>query len=185
LGFATLTASVISTLAVDAPAGSAMASLMPVVLAVMTNLRTALQAAAPAVPPAAVLLAFLWPSSAQARCLWLEKDGTTCKLGEHFAAIVPVVALDLKTGQAVAGVEAKALGICHGLTWQPTKWYASGLDVCANFQLGQATPNTYGVSLLAFVADYGSIGVGTIGTQGPDGIVWHGMLYLAPRMPIQ
>lgn len=113
-------------------------------------------------------------------CLLHEKDGKTCALSEHFSAIVPMFAIDLRHGDLVAGLDA-GLGICRGLTFGPTSWWASGLDLCASFRDSHDEPYRYAFSLLGFLADYGAAGAGLVNTGG----TWSFFAYFAPRLPVQ
>jgi hypothetical protein len=118
----------------------------------------------------------------------------TCKLSAHASAVLPAVSLDLKTGNMAAGVDVVPLGLCYGLTYKPTLWYASGADLCVQAKLASSSPNQLGFALMLNLADYLSAGIGTLATQehgtAADGtpttsLVWHGMFYLSPRLPIQ
>ena len=113
-------------------------------------------------------------------CLTHEADGKTCSLSEHFSAIVPMFTIDLRSGSLSSGVDA-GLGACRGLTFNPTRWWSSGVDACVSFHAGQNEPYRYAFSLLGFFANYGAAGAGVVNTSG----AWGFFAYVAPRLPVQ
>jgi len=119
------------------------------------------------------------------RCFTYEADGKTCKVSERFSGILPVVALNLATGAASGGVGAVPVGVCHGVTYKPAMWWASGVDLCAVAKFGTSSPNSYGVSFHIFAADYGSIGIGPLGQQVDGKLVWQWWLFFSGRLPVQ
>jgi hypothetical protein len=120
------------------------------------------------------------------RVVAYEADGKTPRLSAHGSAVLPTLAVDLKTGTMAAGVDVVPLGLCYGLTYKPTAWYASGADVCVQARIAESPePNQLGFALMLNLADYLSAGVGALGTQSSGRLVWHGMFYLSPRLPIQ
>ncbi len=109
----------------------------------------------------------------------------TCKLNAHGSAVLPSLVIDLKTGQMAAGIDVVPAGFCYGMTYKPTQWYASGADICVQTRLASSLPNQVGFALMLNAADYASFGFGTMGTQVKGSLVWHGMVYFSPRLPIQ
>jgi hypothetical protein len=149
------------------------------------------------VPPAvgAVLLfvgALLLPTTARADandpatggCLTSNDDGT-CKASFQLSVALPVAVVDLKTGGFQGGANALTLGPCYGVTYQPDRWYASGVDLCASASVGTSTPNVYRGALMLHFAKLGSAGIGTQGQQFDGRLVWHALLLFAPRVPVQ
>ena len=113
-------------------------------------------------------------------CLVHETDGKTCKVSEHFSAIVPMFIIDLRRGNLATGLDA-GLGVCRGLTFGPTKWWSSGFDLCASFHAGKDEPYRYAFSFLGFMANYGAAGAGVVNADGD----WEFFAYVAPRLPVQ
>lgn len=119
-------------------------------------------------------------------CITYEADGVTCRLSAGASAILPAVAWNLSTGALSGGVEAVALGACYGLTYRPSRWYASGASYCFSTRLGTSEPNQIMPgALMLHVADYGAVGFGVRGTQqAVGGLRWEWWAFFAPRIPI-
>jgi hypothetical protein len=67
-------------------------------------------------------------------CAERNPDNTckVCTLSAHPTVIQPLAAIDLKTSKLSYGLEAVSPGICYGVTYGPSKWYASGAAFCLN-----------------------------------------------------
>jgi hypothetical protein len=119
-------------------------------------------------------------------CVVREADGQTCKLSAHSSVVMPVVAMNLVTGNLAGGLDVVPMGACYGLTYKPGQWYASGVDYCFSARFRQDAPNQISpFALMLNVADYGAAGVGVTGTQDPAGMIWQWSMYFAPRIPLQ
>ena len=112
-------------------------------------------------------------------CVWSNADGVpatantpakpaTCRLVLQPDIIKPLAVVNLATGKLTAGIDSIAVGACFGATYQPGRFYASGLDFCFN-ATGGATPTILFPSAMLHALTYGSIGLGPLCTAGAAG----------------
>lgn len=94
------------------------------------------------------------------------------------------LAINLRTGDAYAGVDAVPLGLCYGLS--APKVYALGVDFCFNAQVSKAAPNRYFPSFMLHFDDYLNAGLGAMGQQraGGDGLFWQWLVLIGGRLPV-
>lgn len=93
------------------------------------------------------------------------------------SAAAAVAAIDLRSGDYLAGAQAVALGPCFGVTFVP--WQLGG-DLCANVQVGKVEPNRYGGSIMAHWRTWFDGGFGAFFVQG-DG--WRLLALIGARAP--
>lgn len=106
-------------------------------------------------------------------CLATNPDGT-CRAVVQPDVVKPVLDINLKTGKVAGGLDVQALGACYGLTYQPTAWYASGLDLCLNITGSQTAPTMIYPTGTLHLINYVSV---TAGPQCLDGTCqWHLLL---------
>lgn len=99
-------------------------------------------------------------------CLTRNSD-KTCALSFNPDLLTALVGINAKTGKAFFG--PTSLGGCYGITYQPEQWYATGFDLCFNWQLSQSSPNVLWPSGAIHVLKYGAVDVGPQCTLGTDG----------------
>ena len=106
-------------------------------------------------------------------CITTNPDGT-CRLVVQPDVVKPVLDLNLKTGKVAGGLDIQALGACYGITYQPTAWYASGIDLCFNVTGSQTAPTMIYPTGTLHLINYVSV---TAGPQCLDGTCqWHLLL---------
>jgi hypothetical protein len=114
-----------------------------------------------------------------------ENPDKTCKVTYLLSMPVPILVVDLNTGDPLVGAAAVSLGPCYGLTFQPERWYAYGADICTSVAISNQSPNSYRGSLMLHFTPLGSVGIGEQGQQIDGKMVWHTLLLFAPRVPVQ
>lgn len=121
----------------------------------------------------------------------LNADGSvrtpaTCKVSFQLSFLTPMAAVNFKTGDALTGANAVALGPCYGFTWQPGRWYGSGADLCLTIREATGEPNRYTGALMLHTARFGAVGVGAQGTQKANsgGVFWQAVGFLALKVPV-
>lgn len=117
-------------------------------------------------------------------CISKNTDGS-CKLSAHPAVLSPLTAIDLKDGKVSYGMQAVALGACYGVTYEPSKWYASGASFCLNTYGGQGVNTTVFPSGVLQLVGWGAVGVGGKCVEGSDGMYCHAILLFGVNVPIQ
>ena len=88
------------------------------------------------------------------------------------SAAITVGEYSLGTGKFSGGIMP---GIGYGLTYQPSKWYATGLALYLAFTVGRGQPNQASPTLLLSFASYVRAGVGAIvqeQVEGPASVSW-------------
>lgn len=127
-------------------------------------------------------------------CIVSNHDGLlhvrapTCRLSVHFSLGLVMTSLDLVTYKAKVGSDAMPVGPCYGITYQPKRWYASGLNVCLSVTAGQDLPSTVFPSVVARFLKWGAFGAGplfTARTGGEQGMSTHWILLSGANVPIQ
>jgi hypothetical protein len=112
----------------------------------------------------------------------------TCALSAHPTVIQPLTAIDLKTSTVLYGLQAVSPGLCYGLTYQPSAWYASGVAVCLNTARTMAG-NTVFPSAVTQLLRWGVAGVGAMCSDNystaKDRLVCHGLLMFGANLPIE
>lgn len=109
-----------------------------------------------------------------------------CKLSAQPTVVLPLSAVDLKTSTLFYGLQAINPGICYGVTYAPTEWYASGGAFCLN--VGRAeTGNIVFPSGIAQLARWGVLGVGSMCSEGFSAskkLTCHALLLFGVNVPI-
>jgi hypothetical protein len=100
-------------------------------------------------------------------CELYKADGTcdVCKVSAHTAIIQPLSAIDLKSGTVYYGLEAVSPGACYGVTYEPTKWYASGGAFCLNVAKTDSGNVVFPSGILQLVK-WGMVGLGDMCSDG-------------------
>ena len=112
----------------------------------------------------------------------------TCRLSVHFSLGLVLTSLDLVTYKARAGSDAVPLGPCYSITYQPKRWYASGLNFCLSVVASQDSPTTVFPSSFVRVLKWGAFGAGPLFTarsNGGSGMFTHWILLTGANIPIQ
>ena len=112
----------------------------------------------------------------------------TCRLSVHFSLGLTMTSFDLVTYKARIGSDAIPVGPCYGITYQPKRWYASGLNFCLNVAASQDSPSTVFPSLIVRLLKWGALGAGplfTSRTNGESGMSTHWIFLTGANVPIQ
>lgn len=112
----------------------------------------------------------------------------TCRLSVHFSLGLTLTSLDLVTYKAKIGSDAIPVGPCYSITYQPKRWYASGLNACLNVAASQDSPSTVFPSVILRLLKWGAFGAGplyTARTNGGTGMFAHWILLTGANVPIQ
>lgn len=113
---------------------------------------------------------------------------TVCKLSAHPAVVQPLAAIDLKSGKLLYGLQAVTPGLCYGLTYAPSEWYASGVNFCLNAGKTEGG-NVVFPSGIAQLARWGVIGMGGMCSENnsSDGksVICHALLMFGANIPIE
>lgn len=113
---------------------------------------------------------------------------TVCKLSAHPAIIQPLMAIDLKTSKLLYGLAAVTPGLCYGLTYKPSAWYASGVNFCLNAGKTEGG-NVVFPSGIVQLARWGVVGMGGMCSENnsTDGenIICHALLMFGANIPIE
>lgn len=161
----------------------------------------------------ALIAVFLWTTRAQAQtpgfvnladpapediwgggCALYNHDGIphvkapTCRLSVHFSLGLTLTSIDLVTYKARIGSDAIPVGPCYSITYQPKRWYASGLNACLNVAASQDSPSTVFPSFILRLLKWGAFGAGplfTARTNGVPGMSTHWILLTGANVPIQ
>ena len=120
----------------------------------------------------------------------IMKDAATgdCVLSAHPTVVQPLAAIDLKSGTLRYGLQAVSPGVCYGVTYAPTRWYASGANFCLNVGKTETGNTVFPSGILQFVK-WGQAGVGSLCSDGwnPTGnsLKCHALLMFGANVPIE
>jgi hypothetical protein len=123
-------------------------------------------------------------------CETYKADGTcdVCKLSAHSSVIQPLAVIDLKDGTLYYGISAVSPGACYGVTYGPTKWYASGGSFCLNIAKTDSGNMVFPSGILQLVK-WGMIGLGGLCSDGystnKDKLVCHATLLFGANVSIE
>ena len=127
-------------------------------------------------------------------CVLYNRDGVprvrapTCRLSVHFSLGLVLTSIDLVTYKVRLGSDAAPVGPCYSITYQPKRWYASGLNLCLSVVGGQDVPSTVFPSVIARLLRWGAFGAGplfTARTNGEPGMSTHWILLTGINVPVQ
>lgn len=117
-----------------------------------------------------------------------DPSGLTCKLSAHPQVIQPLAAIDLKEGRLMYGIAAVSPGVCYGVTYGPSKWYASGANFCINTAHTEAGNIVFPSGILQLLK-WGSAGIGGMcsdaNSADKNKLVCHALLLFGANIPIQ
>lgn len=116
-----------------------------------------------------------------------DPSGLTCKLSAHPQVIQPLAAIDLKEGKLMYGLAAVSPGVCYGVTYGPSKWYASGANFCLNVAHTDAGNIVFPSGVLQLLK-WGSVGLGGMCAEAnsaeKDKLICHALLLFGANVPI-
>ncbi len=117
-----------------------------------------------------------------------DPSGLTCKLSAHPQVIQPLAAIDLKEGTLMYGLSAVSPGVCYGVTYGPSKWYASGANFCLNTAHTDAGNIVFPSGVLQLLK-WASVGIGGMcadaNSAEKNKLVCHALLLFGANIPIQ
>ena len=127
-------------------------------------------------------------------CALYNTDGVphvrapTCRLSVHFSLGLALTSIDLVTYKVRLGSDAMSVGPCYSVTYQPKRWYASGLNLCLSVVGGQDVPSTVFPSVIVRLLRWGAFGTGPLfvaRTNGESGMSTHWILLTGINVPVQ
>jgi hypothetical protein len=121
-------------------------------------------------------------------CIIKGPDGVTCKLSAHPTVIQPLSAIDLKTSTLMYGLQAVSPGVCYGVTYGPSEWYASGASFCLNVAHTEAGNVVFPSGVLQLVK-WAVVGLGGMCADGYSAdnnkLICHAVLMFGANVPIE
>jgi hypothetical protein len=121
-------------------------------------------------------------------CIVVDPSELTCKLSAHPQVIQPLAAIDLKESRLMYGLTAVSPGLCYGVTYGPSKWYASGINFCLNVAHTDAGNMVFPSGVLQLVR-WASVGIGGMCSESnsveKDKLICHALLLFGANIPIQ
>lgn len=163
---------------------------------------------------ALLFIAWFWPAAARASsddpvlggCILWEKvqppmckmnepghPGCICMLSAHPTVIEPLSAIDLKEWTLSYGLAAIHPGVCYGVTYGPSKWYASGANFCLNLAHLDSIGNVVFPSGILQFVKWAEAGVGALCADqlsipdpgAPKKLKCHAMLLFGVNIPVE
>lgn len=121
-------------------------------------------------------------------CIVQNSDGLTCKLSAHPTIVQPLSAIDLKTSTLMYGLQAVSPGLCYGVTYKPSEWYASGVAFCLNTSHTDAG-NIVFPSGIVQLLKWAEVGVGSMcsdsNSSEKNQLICHVLLLFGVNIPIE